>query len=343
MRRWTSGLLAAIATLAGALSATAEASPLPANFLPDAIADFNVITNGNFTQNNDVNGPVLVGGNLISSGHPINSTSVVPLPQPITGLGEVNVFGSVSGSVNQSVGGGSVVLVGGTTPSVITFTGKNTALSVLNGNVFPYTFSDIWAQMTGMASSLGSLAPTYTVTSTTLDGIPNASGVAVLTVPLSTLNNLSGLLNFTGCLSLSNPTCDAVILVTNDDPNNTTFHQGFNYGGLTAAQQNLIWVFEAPGSGTPGITGVNINTEWWSSVLATGADVENTAPIVGNTIANTVDSSGGNGEFHVPVFDCSDNLCSSMTAPPNGVPEPGSLALLATGLGVFAVIRRRRA
>ena len=208
------------------------------------------------------------------------------------------MFGSVSGSVNQSVGGGSVVLVGGTTPSVITFTGKNTALSVLNGNVFPYTFSDIWAQMTGMASSLGSLAPTYTVTSTTLDGIPNASGVAVLTVPLSTLNNLSGLLNFTGCLSLSNPTCDAVILVTNDDPNNTTFHQGFNYGGLTAAQQNLIWVFEAPGSGTPGITGVNINTEWWSSVLATGADVENTAPIVGNTIANTVDFL--RGERRVP-------------------------------------------
>ncbi len=336
------GLLAALAGLW--VTASAQATPLPPNFLADAIADFNVITNGNFSQNNDTQGPILVGGNLITSGHPINDVQGVPLPKPIAGLGEVNVFGNVTGTVNNSVGSGSVVLVGGTTASAVTFSGKG-AGSVLNGNLFPYSFSDIWAQFTGMSSSLAALTPTSSITTTTINGVANADGVAVLTVPLSTLNSLTGTLSFTGCLALNLTTpCDGVILVTNTDTSNTTFkNSSLSDGALTSAQKNLIWVFEPPSGGVGGITQVDISGEWWASILAVGADVENTAPIVGNTIANTVDASGGNGEFHIPQFDCSDNLCGSL-APPPPMPEPGSLALLATGLAGAAFVgwRRRR-
>jgi choice-of-anchor A domain-containing protein len=216
---------------------------------------------------------------------------------------------------------------------------------VLNGNLFPYSFSDIWAQFTGMSSSLAALSPTGSITTTTINGVANADGVAVLTVPLSTLNSLTGTLSFTGCLALSLTTpCDGVILVTNTDTSHTTFNNtSLSYGALTSAQKNLIWVFEPPSGGVGGITQVDISGEWWASILAVGADVENTAPIVGNTIANTVDASGGNGEFHIPQFDCSDNLCGSL-APPPPMPEPGSLALLATGLAGAAFVgwRRRR-
>src|SRR5579862_8842063 len=314
------GLLAALAGLW--VTASAQATPLPPNFLADAIADFNVITNG----------------------HPINDVQGVPLPKPIAGLGEVNVFGNVTGTVNNSVGSGSVVLVGGTTASAVTFSGKG-AGSVLNGNLFPYSFSDIWAQFTGMSSSLAALTPTSSITTTTINGVANADGVAVLTVPLSTLNSLTGTLSFTGCLALNLTTpCDGVILVTNTDTSNTTFkNSSLSYGALTSAQKNLIWVFEPPSGGVGGITQVDISGEWWASILAVGADVENTAPIVGNMIANTVETSGGNGEFHIPQFDCSDNLCGSL-APPPPMPEPGSLALLATGLAGAAFVgwRRRR-
>src|SRR5579871_3452507 len=167
-----------------------------------------------------------------------------------------------------------------------------------------------------MSSSLAALTPTSSITTTTINGVANADGVAVLTVPLSTLNSLTGTLSFTGCLALNLTTpCDGVILVTNTDTSNTTFkNSSLSYGALTSAQKNLIWVFEPPSGGVGGITQVDISGEWWASILAVGADVENTAPIVGNTIANTVDASGGNGEFHIPQFDCSDNLWQPRTA-----------------------------
>lgn len=329
------GFLAAIATFSMAATAV-EASPLPSGFLADAIADFNVITNGNFVQGNDDQGPILVGGNLVTDGHMINDTAVVPLPQPIAGLGEVNVFGNVTGTVNVAVGANSIVLVGGTTAPAVTFTGRNAAQSVLNHNPFPYSFSDIWGQVTGLSTSLSLLSPTYTVTSTTFSGVPNPQGVAVLTVSLSELNSLSGALNFTGCLSLANPTCDAVIDVTGagafDNP-------ALSYGALTSAQTNLIWNFEsATEVDTDGQT-------WFASILAPNADVENSSAINGDVFADTVDTMvpGGNGEFHFHPFDCSDNLCGS-TAPPN-VPEPGSLVTLGAAIASFAglaVIRRRR-
>src|SRR5579871_3798342 len=99
-----------------------------------------------------------------------------------------------------------------------------------------------------MSSSLAALTPTSSITTTTINGVANADGVAVLTVPLSTLNSLTGTLSFTGCLALNLTTpCDGVILVTNTDTSNTTFkNSSLSYGALTSAQKNLIWVFEPP-------------------------------------------------------------------------------------------------
>ena len=129
MRSWTrTGLLAVIATLAGAASAEAAAIPLATLF-----RDFNVIVNQTFVATNDVEGPVLVGGtlgsatpigpsNLMLSTGLLNLQDTVSLPIPVAGLGEVNVFGNVVGSTssgaagsNPTVGLNSVVLIGGAT------------------------------------------------------------------------------------------------------------------------------------------------------------------------------------------------------------------------------------
>ena len=78
--------------------------------------------------------------------------NTVPLPIPIAGLGEVNVFGNVVGATgagvgsNPQVGATSVVLIGGTNPTSpatiqSTFL-NNGAGSVLSGNVVPAKFCD---------------------------------------------------------------------------------------------------------------------------------------------------------------------------------------------------------
>lgn len=342
MGKSTTALLAVTAILAAA--AAAEASPLPAGFLASAIADFNVISNGEFAPGNDVVGPILVGGDLNPSNHPINDQPVVPLPAPIAGLGEVNVFGNVLGANNPMVGANSVVLIGGNNTTA-TFPGNNTALSVLQHNSFPYSFTAIWAQLngvTGLSHTLSQLASPSTLTGSTFDGVANAQGVAVFNVPLATLNALTGTLAFTGCFTSPTP-CDAVINVTNTTGTPAGFTQGFNYGGLTTPQQNVIWNFEGDTSFSNNIDKVTVNGEWFASILAPGADLENSAAIVGNAIANTVDTTGAIGEFHFSPFDCSDNLCT-----PTTVPEPGSLALLGGAIASFAALaprvamRRRR-
>ena len=72
MRSWTrTGLLAVIATLAGAASAEAAAIPLATLF-----RDFNVIVNQTFVATNDVEGPVLVGGTL-GSATPIGPSNLM--------------------------------------------------------------------------------------------------------------------------------------------------------------------------------------------------------------------------------------------------------------------------
>jgi choice-of-anchor A domain-containing protein len=331
MRESISGLLALIASL---VTAAAHASPIPVATL---LTDFNVITNSNFTTTNDVVGPVLIGGNLRDTSI-INDAPVVPLPIPVAGLGEVNVFGNVVGTTVAtipSVGAGSVVLIGGsnpTPPSLVqaTFPGKG-AGSVLSGNSFPFNFAnDIWAQLngtTGLSHSLAGLTANSSQTGSTFTGTANANGVAVFTVPLTTLNGLTNPLMLAGCLALATP-CDAVINVTGAG----SFTQGFNWGTIGTPQQNLIFNFEDASS-------LTINNQWFSSILAPLADIENSAAINGNVVANTVGAAGSlGGEIHNFAFDCSDHLCDLTTV----MPEPGSLAVLGSALVAGAALRHRR-
>jgi hypothetical protein len=90
MRKWPLGLL----TLATSLTGAPIAQAVPVNTL---LADFNVIVDQNFVMAGpDVEGPVLVGGNLTTGAANLNLMAVVPLPIPIAGLGQVNIFGNVT-------------------------------------------------------------------------------------------------------------------------------------------------------------------------------------------------------------------------------------------------------
>ena len=90
IHKWITSFLIAIASLTAIT--TAEATPFDPQKL---ITDFNVITNTNFATTSDVQGNVLVGGNLSGSGI-LNSISGAPTPP--TGYGQINVFGTNSGT-----------------------------------------------------------------------------------------------------------------------------------------------------------------------------------------------------------------------------------------------------
>jgi choice-of-anchor A domain-containing protein len=331
MRKSTTALLALIATLAAA--ATAQADTIPISTL---LTDFNLIDNGNFASSSEVIGPVLINGDLsVANSVILNSSvpTVVPLPIPVAGLAEVNVFGNVVGATVPglaTVGAGSVVLIGShnpTPPSTVmaTFPGS-AATSVLSGNSFPVTFASIWAQLngtTGLSHTLDGLTANGTNPSAGSGtfSCPGCSGSLVWQISATDLMNLSAALVFPSCLQGPTPSCDGVVNVTGGSFSTT---QGFN---TPFALQGLIFNFETA-------TSVTVSNAFEASILAPDANLQSSAFIEGNVV---VDSAGSTaplgGELHYFPFDCSDNLCT--TTP---VPEPGSLALLGAALASFAAL-----
>ena len=358
MRQWTAGLLATFMALT---AAAAQAAPIPALTL---LTDFNVITQQALVVENDVYGPVLSGGTLgsttplgpsmlrlsqgplnicgrspLPAGCPTPPGRTVPLPVPIAGLGQVNIFGNVVGATGPGpgsnpgfVGAGSVVLIGGTNPTApatlqSSFIGKG-AGSVLSGNAFPQNFAtDIWAPLTTLSTGLKGMTTPSTFDKTTgiFTAVP-VSGIAVWNIMASDLQGAIHNLTFSGL-----PSGDTGIVNVMGDFSCSaacTF-------GTAGAMPNVLFNFWDA-------TNVALGSGFWdTSILAPDALLTSSIDIFGTVVANSYASSA---ETHTPGFGCIPGTPQCSFFPPRPpLPEPSSLALLGAGIGALAVIRRRRA
>lgn len=323
MAKWSTGLLAALASLAGGVSVAA--APLPVTTL---LADFNVITDQNVNVSNDIGGGVLAGANLGPGIGPLNFTNIVlgttPGTVAISGYGEVDIFGNHTAPFNNSHGH---VFVGG--PSSGTFPG---AASATFNYAFPpgatpaanpATFaSDVWAPLTSFSGSLQGLTQnsSFNKTTRTFTFVPDpVTHIAVVDITAADLADHTGVLTFHGL-----PAAPAGLAIINVDGNFTDPGASYNAG---AGQSNVLWnFFDA--------TAVNLGT-WGASALAPDALLTGLGgDITGDVVALNFTTTA---ETHVNRLDCPAAVCA-----PVNTPEPGSIAVLGTALASWAVLHRRR-
>lgn len=276
---------------------------------------FNGVFAGDLVGGTDIEGSVIVGGNLS-----LNGGTVGTFLGDNTRLG-IGVVGNLSGGGNMN---GGRAEVGG---SILNGLNPNSGGTVTqNSASIAGFFNDVWSSAMDASTAFSGLM-TNSVTSVAPGNklqfdARGQSDFAVFTIDASDFTA------FQSFLLLSDTEATIVVNVMNANAGTISLAANMNENGLgmggtsfQAERERVVWNF-ADATGT-----LNVNRQVEGSVLALGAGLNSAAVIEGNAVFASGQLNGQ--ELHLPGF--------GGRIPQ--IPAPGS-ALLA-GLGVFAVRRRR--
>ncbi len=347
-----------LAGLVAALPSLAIASPTVVGV--DALKEWNLIVLGDLTSSSEVEGRTFVGGNLSGNSSNYQIRTVPASSYSVPGL---TVVGDVLGGA-KNLNNGSGALIGGNVQSGLNLNGAVQTVKVggslsntnINQNIVqsglsasdPSFVSGLNQQKSLLASSMTDLSNSYAALAATaqvsisgnratFNAVPGANGVGVFNLNAADLSRF-------GEIAFNANGADTVIV--NVRGSSVRLDDNF-LGNATGLGQHVIWNF-------PDATSLELTTAWKGSVLAPKA-----AAVTGNYIEGSAvfASLVQNGEFHLGTYvgtysPSSSNPPSSSGGSSGGagssggspapIPTPGSVALMAAGLALLAIIARRR-
>jgi choice-of-anchor A domain-containing protein len=294
MRFTVIGVSGVIALALGttSMAGQARAGALSAS---DILGQFNAVVTNDFTSSSDVEGRLVVGGNMTGGATFYNN----PFPIIKSDYGAVNVYGSVAPG-NYNVNNSGNVNVAGTNSGRFNLNGGTYSSSIPGGGSFDSSFgatlSTLSTQLGGMSAN--NVLPTTTdmnnvqITAKNVD----SSGIAVFKITAAQLSQYASF----------NVNLGSAKTVVFDVMGN--YNQQANFQNFTdrTVDSHVIWNFtDATSVSLQGFGG---------TVLAGSATVTNSSPINGSLYALNY---SGNGELHNRAF-------AGVLADPAPLPPLGS-------------------
>jgi len=288
------------------------AAPLAAQ--AGVLDTWNLLVFGNHQISSNVEGRVLVRGNLTGTGDV--GTRLTPSGN-FVGQDTLLVGGNINvGNIQLQAGN---LRRTGTRTGNINFNGGGS--DIVNASALA-TANSAHTEVIGISNFLASQTATNTVNipggqpaGLTINATPRPDGVAIISIPggIFSSGNVQSLnLNFNGATSV-------IFNVSGTSVNFT----GANFVGQLANASNasrILWNFNAA-------TTINVQRQLTGAFIAVNANVTNTSTIIGTTAVNNFTQ---NGQVHVPLYT-------------GYIPAPGAVGLLGlAGLMVGPIGGRRR-